>query len=288
MKQRKIVVCKASFLLLCLLAGIFLFTSPSGLRPGHVLAQTTPEQRDLTAEERRGWQIYYSGESGSERITAIMNSDGVEVPASVITCDSCHGWYGEGRDEGGVSAGDITWSYLTTPHIHERSGRKHPAFADASLKKAITLGVDPGGNAMQLSMPRYKMTQQQLSDLIAFLKRIETVPPPLWGTWEVTAIAGDKTSTFYLILNLEGKVGGESRFADWEKVTGRKTRSAGIPKESDPEIMSGAWKDGELWLVFDDENGRTFLTGRLADRKLSGDYTNDGGRTVGNWAAVRQ
>lgn len=288
MKRRKIVVCKVSFLLLCLIAGIFVFACPSGLRPGHTSAQTTTEQRDLTAEERRGWQIYYSGESGSEGIPAIMSGDGVEVPASVVTCDSCHGLYGEGRDEGGVSAGDITWSYLTKPHVHEGSGRKHPAFTDASFKKAITFGVDPGGNAIEVSMPRYKMTQQQMSDLIAFLKRIETVPPPLWGTWEVTANAGGKTFTFYLILNLEGKVGGESKFADWEKVTGRKTKSAGIPEESDPEITSGAWKDGELWLVFEDENGRMFLTGRLADRKLSGDYTNDGGRTVRNWVAVRQ
>src|SRR5207245_4368783 len=93
--------------------------------------------------------------------------------ASVLPCASCHGHDGEGRPEGGVTPSAITWERLTKPYGREQEGgRSHPPYTEASLARAITDGVDPGGNRLQVAMPRYRMSAADLADLIAFLHRL--------------------------------------------------------------------------------------------------------------------
>jgi ABC-type branched-subunit amino acid transport system substrate-binding protein len=69
----------------------------------------------------------------------------------------------------------LTWANLLKPagHVHP-SGRRHQAFDEAGVKRAITTGVDASGNALAPIMPRYRMSDTDLSDLIAYLKRIAT------------------------------------------------------------------------------------------------------------------
>jgi len=288
MKNRKNANYRIIFLLMFTIAGVLVFTNSPGTRPESVAAQTGTQQGDLTAEERRGRDIYFTGESGPDNITATVRSADIDVPASTFTCFSCHGWYGEGRDEGGVSSGNITWSYLSRLVVDKGPGRMHPAYTEKTLENAIARGVDPGGNQLQTLMPKYRMTPQQMSDLIAFLKRIDTLPPPLWGMWQVTAGEGDNVFTFYVALELEDKIGGETMYADWNRVTGRKVNAAGYPEGSDSQHVIGAWKDGMLRLVIEDEKGQMMMQGKLENRKLSGDYAREGGKVIGKWVAVRQ
>ena len=35
-----------------------------------------------------------------------------DVPASTLNCAGCHGLRGEGKTEGGVTAGNLTWTNL--------------------------------------------------------------------------------------------------------------------------------------------------------------------------------
>jgi ABC-type branched-subunit amino acid transport system substrate-binding protein len=58
-------------------------------------------------------------------------------------------------------------------HSHPM-GRNHPAFTEASLKRSILNGVDPGGNKLDSSMPTYSMSVEDINDLIAYVKRLET------------------------------------------------------------------------------------------------------------------
>ena len=137
-------------------------------------AAAAPESaRALTPQERRGRSIYLRGESAAGRaITAVVGE--VDVPASAMTCSGCHGLRGEGKTEGGVTAGDLTWSNLTKPYGHTHpSGRKHGAFTDSSVVFAVTNGIDPDKNALNVAMPRYKMAPEDMADLLAYLKRIE-------------------------------------------------------------------------------------------------------------------
>lgn len=127
----------------------------------------------LTPQERRGKALYLRGESASGReITAVVGE--LDVPASTVTCAGCHGMRGEGKTEGGITAGDLTWANLTKPYGHTHpTGRKHGPFSEAAFIRAVTAGVDPNGNALLAAMPRYRMSAEDMADLLAYLKRID-------------------------------------------------------------------------------------------------------------------
>ncbi|HEY3581323.1 MAG TPA: ABC transporter substrate-binding protein [Pyrinomonadaceae bacterium] len=141
--------------------------------PPKTATDTSSEQRPLTPAERRGRALYLRGESASKReITAIVNE--LDVPASAVPCAGCHGLRGEGKTEGGVTAGNLTWSNLIKPYGHTHpSGRKHGPFTESSFASAVVRGVDPSGNQMVVAMPRYHMSIEDMNDLIAYIKRLE-------------------------------------------------------------------------------------------------------------------
>jgi ABC-type branched-subunit amino acid transport system substrate-binding protein len=130
----------------------------------------------LTPQELRGKQIYFEGTSPSgEKITAYIGAERIELPGSAAICATCHGPDGRGRPEAGVIPSDITWGQLMKGYGHSHPmGRKHPAFTEASLKRSILNGVDPGGNQLDPSMPTYAMSVEDINDLIAYMKRLET------------------------------------------------------------------------------------------------------------------
>jgi ABC-type branched-subunit amino acid transport system substrate-binding protein len=74
-----------------------------------------------------------------------------------------------------VIPADIRWSQLAKPygHVHE-NGRSHPAFDDAGVAWLLTEGLDPAGNRIDEAMPLYSLSEADLTDLIAYVKRVET------------------------------------------------------------------------------------------------------------------
>ena len=134
--------------------------------------------RGLTPQERRGRIIYTRGESPSgKEITALVGE--VDVPGSTLTCAGCHGARGEGKTEGGVTAGNLTWANLIKSYGHTHpTGRKHGPFDEASFVRAVIEGTDPSQNVMLAAMPRYKISAEDAADLIAYLKRIEEDQDP--------------------------------------------------------------------------------------------------------------
>ena len=143
-----------------------------------VLLVSSATYAQLTDSERRGKALYLRGESPSKKeITAMLGE--IDVPASTLNCAGCHGLRGEGKTEGGVTAGNLTWSNLIRPYGHTHpSGRKHSAFNDKLFTRALVQGLDPTGNQLAVAMPRYEMSPEDISDLIAYLKRIETDRDP--------------------------------------------------------------------------------------------------------------
>lgn len=113
----------------------------------------------------------------------------VDVPASTLTCAGCHGNRGQGITEGGVTAGNLSWSHLTKPYGHtDDGGRKHSAFSESSFVRAMTTGLDPAGNKLAVAMPTYRMPQEDMQNLIAYLKRIETDTDP--GLTDTSIVLG--------------------------------------------------------------------------------------------------
>jgi ABC-type branched-subunit amino acid transport system substrate-binding protein len=130
----------------------------------------------LTPQELRGKQIYFEGTSpGGGKIKAYIGNGRIALPGSAATCGSCHGSDGRGRPEAGRIPSDITWDHLMKPYGHSHPlGRKHPAFTEASLKRSILNGSDPAGNPLDVTMPTYSMSVEDINDLIAYMKRLQT------------------------------------------------------------------------------------------------------------------
>lgn len=127
---------------------------------------------NLTEQEVRGKQIYLHGESaGGKPITALMGDGGVEVPATIVPCASCHGTDARGREEAGVRPSNLRWDVLTRPY-KAPGERTHPPYTPAAIKRAVTMGLDPAGHKLQTAMPRYRMSITQIDDLIAYLKKL--------------------------------------------------------------------------------------------------------------------
>ncbi|HUV74627.1 MAG TPA: cytochrome c [Anaerolineae bacterium] len=89
------------------------------------------------------------------------------------SCASCHGADGQGGAPvmmGTEIPGDIRYHHLTEEEHEE--GEEHPPYTDELIKRAITLGLDPAGEPLDLTMPRWRMSDQDLDDLIEFLKML--------------------------------------------------------------------------------------------------------------------
>ena len=188
--------------------------------------------RGLTQQERRGRAIYLRGESPSGReIKAFVGE--LDVPASTVTCAGCHGARGEGKTEGGVTAGNLTWANLTKPYGHTHpTGRKHGPFDEAAFARAVSEGTDPSKNVMLAAMPRFQMSPEDMADLVAYLKRIEddhdpgltdaavrvgTLLPARGALAETGAAMRDVLAAYFNELNAGGGVFGrrvEVQFAE--------------------------------------------------------------------------
>ncbi|MEA2206563.1 MAG: hypothetical protein QOE77_3339 [Blastocatellia bacterium] len=146
-------------------------TSGAGQQPAPVA--TPAPARGLTLPEKHGRAIYLRGESAAGRqITATVGE--LDVPSNSVPCAGCHGRKGEGKSEGGVTAGNLTWSNLTKSYGHTHpSGRKHGPFTDSSFITAVARGIDPARNNLAAAMPRYRMAPEDMADLLAYLKQIE-------------------------------------------------------------------------------------------------------------------
>lgn len=136
-----------------------------------------PADEPQRGRSQRGRRIYVEGISPSGGvITALMSDAGVEVPASAVPCASCHGRDGKGRPEGSIAPTDITWANLTQPRgVTHRSGREHPPYDARLLKRAIAMGLDPAGNALHAAMPRFRMSLEDMEDLVAYLQKLGEV-----------------------------------------------------------------------------------------------------------------
>ena len=157
-----------------LLAALALF--PVLGLPVLAAAAATPDRQQL----ERGRRIYQEGASPSgSPIVAVMGEGGVEVPAASLPCAGCHGRDGKGRPEGGVRPSDITWTALSKPYgVTHASGRQHPPYDARLLKRAVSLGLDPAGHELDAAMPRYRMSLQDMEDLVAYLQQLGTGSDP--------------------------------------------------------------------------------------------------------------
>jgi ABC-type branched-subunit amino acid transport system substrate-binding protein len=125
----------------------------------------------LTGQQQRGKQIYLTGiSSAGGTMTAVLGNSISEIPASTLKCVNCHLQDGRGKPEGGISPSNIRWDELTKPYGSSGArDRKRPPYDAPLLKRSITMGLDSAGRSLNNAMPRYRMTHEDLADLVAYL-----------------------------------------------------------------------------------------------------------------------
>lgn len=126
-----------------------------------------------------GERIYFTATSASGQPIAPQGGS-MHMMMSGGGCVACHG-----ADRGGgrlmprfwQSAPPLTAAALFGEH-DEAAGTEgateshgdHDDYTDDMLRRAITDGIDPGGERLDPVMPRWSMTDADMTDLIAYLK----------------------------------------------------------------------------------------------------------------------
>lgn len=146
--------------------------------------ERTPRLSDL---ERLGQRIYREGilPSGAE-LEATVQGD-VSVSGSQLACMQCHKRSGFGGSEGAKLVPPLIESSLykaRSAQPRKLSTNQHslsafrPAYTDASLVRAIRSGIDPNGRPLDRLMPRYALSDKDISPLISYLKSLSNTPAP--------------------------------------------------------------------------------------------------------------
>lgn len=139
---------------------------------GYLVLRPSTEVSGPQEYVSNGQMIYFTG----------RNQQGQRIPFDGApmwlymqggSCASCHGADGRGGAPvmmGTEIPGDIRYSHLTEEEHEE--GEEHPPYTDELIRRAITLGLNPAGEPLDLTMPRWRMSDQDLDDLIEYLKTL--------------------------------------------------------------------------------------------------------------------
>jgi Cytochrome c len=132
----------------------------------------------LLPQEQRGKDIYFGIEGPSNPpIRALYGNPPAELPATLMGCVNCHGKVGKGNPEAELPSRDITWDVLTKPYSSTDSrGGTRPAYTEQLLVRAVCMGIDPAGNELHVTMPRFQLSREDMRALIAYLKRLDEKP----------------------------------------------------------------------------------------------------------------
>lgn len=123
-----------------------------------------------------GERIYFTGRNeDGQRIAYRGGSASGMMMAGGLTCASCHG----GNAQGGrhrmhmlvMDAPDIRWSKLVAEAAGEHGGNGG-TYDFAMFRRAVVDGRHPDGKPLSDLMPRWQLSDRDLSALAAFLQSL--------------------------------------------------------------------------------------------------------------------
>jgi len=148
---------------ICVVPGFFV--------PSLVGGSTGPGSGAFTSN---GQRIYFTATSA--RGTPIVADLGMGMMGQGRrACVTCHGTDGRGGRVRmmmrTVEVPDIRYRTLTAGG-HGEGDEKHEPYTGETIKRAITQGLEPDGAPLQWPMPRWSMSDEDLDDLLEFLKTL--------------------------------------------------------------------------------------------------------------------
>lgn len=171
------------------LAGTLLFHAAPCL-PADDLPTELPREEIV----RLGENMYRQGILPSGKVMEAYIRGDVEVDSTAFSCSSCHLRAGIGSVEGGVVTPPTNGVKLYQPYqrppslddipdkasryVYAKTVAERPAYTRDSLAKALRFGIDPAGQKFNDVMPRYPLTDRDMSILISYLELLSNEPSP--------------------------------------------------------------------------------------------------------------
>jgi cytochrome c oxidase subunit 2 len=130
-----------------------------------------------SSSDSLGARIYYTGSDASGPIPRSIAGGGMMGGGMMgeVACVDCHGEDGRGGPLslmmfGTADIPDIRYSTLANPRIDGTT--TIPAWTEAQIARAIRDGVEPDGQRLKAPMPRWDMSDADVSAVIAYLKEL--------------------------------------------------------------------------------------------------------------------
>lgn len=146
-----------------------------------------------------GRALYREGRTAEQGELAALTAGDVRGAGRNFACVNCHRPSGLGGSEGNKYVLPITGSMLFAPRELDRNrvfgklfleartpeftarmrqARMRPAYTPQTLARALREGLDPTGRALDPVMPRYEISDLDLTNLIAYLCTLSAQPDP--------------------------------------------------------------------------------------------------------------
>ena len=123
--------------------------------------------------QRNGERIYFTGISNSgESVT--YSGGNMHLRMMGGGCATCHGVSRTGArmmPQFWLVAPPLTRGALFDNHDDEQGHGDHDSYDSQSLRRAVAQGIDPAGELLDSSMPRWSMSDRDWQDLLAYLRK---------------------------------------------------------------------------------------------------------------------
>ncbi|HEY4971516.1 MAG TPA: c-type cytochrome, partial [Steroidobacteraceae bacterium] len=131
-----------------------------------------------------GEAIYLRGVLASGAPLAATRGDGgASIPGATVACVKCHRRSGLGMKEGPVLIPPITGQFLFRPQhaksdeaelpYVENARANRTGYSDATLARVIRQGIDSDGKALDYLMPRFGLSDADMTALIRYLRSLD-------------------------------------------------------------------------------------------------------------------
>lgn len=146
------------------------------------------EQAGLSAAAEKleaGRRIYVEGILPSGAALSGTRFGNATVAGAEAACVNCHRPSGMGQVEGDIQVPPITGKFLSSsskdkqlatmdPRVSKAFNQTHAPYTQASLATAIRQGVNVSGGEMNVAMPRYNLTDSELTALTNYLGQLSS------------------------------------------------------------------------------------------------------------------